>query len=81
MERPFDSCEEILDRLSPILRAVFNAYRVPEERSRKIVEEACFTLVAKRRLMHEDPEGWLLRTIVEICRRPAKERTVEDPPE
>ncbi len=81
MERPIDSCEEILGRLFAVLPAVFNAYRVPEERARKIVEEACFILIAKRRLRHEDPEGWLLRTIIERCRRPAKERTFEDPPE
>jgi hypothetical protein len=81
MERPIDSCREILDRLAPVLLAVFNAYRVPEERSRKIVEEACFTLIAKQRLRHEDPGGWLLRTIIESCRRPAEEATVEDPPE
>ncbi len=81
MERPLDPCVEILDRLSPILRAVFRAYPMPEERFQKIVEEACFTLIAKRRLKHQDPEGWLLRTIIEGCQRPAKETTVEDPPE
>lgn len=75
------SCLEILDRLSGVLPAVFNAYRVPEDRARKIVEEACFTLISKQRLAFEDAEGWLLRTIIESCRRPAKERTVEDPSE
>jgi hypothetical protein len=44
------SCLEILDRLSHVLPAVFNAYRVPEDRARKIVEEACFTLISKQRL-------------------------------
>jgi hypothetical protein len=81
MERPIDSCKEILDRLAPVLRAVLNAYQVPEEQFQKIVEEACFTLIAKQRLRHQNPEGWLLRTIIENCRRPAEETTVEDPPE
>jgi hypothetical protein len=79
MERPPVSCLEILDRLSQVLPAVFNAYRVPEDRAGEIVRKACFTLISKQRLVHEDPEGWLLRTIIESCRRPAKERTVEDP--
>src|SRR5215210_5487506 len=56
MERPFVSCAEILDRLSPVLPAVFNAYRVPEERAQEIVEDACITLVSMRRLRHEDAE-------------------------
>ena len=37
-------------------------------------------LYAKRRLRHEDPEGWLLRTIIESCRRWQKEEEREDPP-
>jgi hypothetical protein len=81
MERPVDSCVEILQRLSPVLPAVFNAYRVPVARAGKIVDDACLTLLAKRRLRHEDPEGWLLRTIIESCRRGQKEEELEDPSE
>ena len=81
MERSTDSYVEILDRLSPVLPAVFNAYRVPAPRAREIVDDACRTLLAKRRLRHEDPEGWLLRTIIESCRKWQKEEEREDPPE
>lgn len=81
MERPAVPSVEILERLTPVLPAVFNAYRVPEPRAREIVDDACRTLVAKRRLRHEDPEGWLLRTIIESCRRWQKEEEREDPPE
>jgi hypothetical protein len=81
MERSADPCVEILDRISPVLPAIFNAYRVPEPRAREIVDDACRTLLAKRRLRHEDPEGWLLRTIIESCRRWQKEEESEDPPE
>jgi hypothetical protein len=81
MTRPIDPCIEALDRISPVLPALFNAYRVPESRAREIVEEACRTLTAKRRLRHEDAEGWLLRTIIESCRRWQKETEREDPPE
>jgi len=70
------SCLEILGRLSHVLPAVFNAYGVPEDRARKIVEEACCTLICKQRLVFENAEGWLLRTIIESCRRPAKESGV-----
>ena len=81
MERPTDSCVEILERLTPVLPAVLNAYRVPEVRAREIVDDACRTLLAKRRLRHEDPEGWLLRTIIESCRKWQQEEEREDPPE
>ena len=81
MERRDDSCAEILERLTPVLPAVLNAYRVPEARAREIVDAACRTLAAKRRLRHEDPEGWLLRTIIESCRRWQKEEEREDPSE
>jgi hypothetical protein len=81
MEQPDDSCVEILERLFPVLPAVFKAYRVPVAGVGKIVDDACRTLLAKRRLRHKDPEGWLLRTIIESCRRGQKEEECEDPSE
>jgi hypothetical protein len=72
MEQPTVSCVEILEQLTPVLPAVLNAYRVPEDRAREIVDDACRTLLAKRRLRHEDPEGWLLRTVIESCQREAE---------
>ena len=47
MTRPIDPCIEVLDRISPVLPALFNAYRVPESRAREIVEDACRTLDGK----------------------------------
>ena len=81
MEQPTVSCVEILEQLTPVLPAVLNAYRVPEDRAREIVDDACRTLLAKQRLRHEDPEGWLLRTIIESCRRWQKEEERENPSE
>jgi hypothetical protein len=81
MARPTDPCSEILARLTPVLPAVFRAYGVSEDRAREIAADACRTLLAKLRLQHEDAEGWLLRTIIESCRRQRKEREFEDPPE
>jgi hypothetical protein len=81
MTRPIDPWLEALDRISPALPALFSAYRVPEGRAREIVEDACRTLTAKRRLRHEDAEGWLLRTIIESYQRWQKETEREDPSE
>jgi hypothetical protein len=81
MPQPNDPWMEILDRIFPVLPAIFRAYRVPEPRAREIVEDASRTLIAKRRLRHEDAEGWLLRTIIERCRHRRKETELEDPPE
>jgi hypothetical protein len=79
MERPQDSCVEILDRLTHVLPAVFHAFGISEDRAQAIVEDACRTLTSKRRLKLQNPQGWLLRTIIEACRRPAEEERVEDP--
>jgi hypothetical protein len=81
MARPTDPCSEILARLTPVLPAIFRAYHIPESRAGAIVDDACRTLLAKERLRHEDAEGWLLRTIIESCRRWRKERVIEDPSE
>jgi hypothetical protein len=78
MERPYESCVEILSRLSHVLPAVFVAYGISEAGARAIVENACRTLISKQRLGIENPEGWLLRTVIEACRRPAEEEKGED---
>ena len=64
-----------------MLPAVLHAYRVPVPRAREIVDDACRMLLAKERLRIENPEGWLLRTIIESCRRWQKEIQFEDPSE
>lgn len=78
MERPYEPCVEILDRLSHVLPAVFSAYGISEARAREIVFDAGRTLICKQRLNIQNPEGWLLRTIIEACRRPAEEAKSDD---
>ena len=83
MERPYESCEEILDRLWYVLPAVFTAYGISEAGAQAILDGACRSLISKQRLRIENPDGWLLRTIIEACRRSAKEaeeENGEDPP-
>jgi hypothetical protein len=79
MERPQDSCTEVLDRVAHVLPVVFHAFGISEARAQAIVENACRTLASKRRLKLQNPEGWLLRTIIDACRRSAEEERVEDP--
>ncbi len=79
MEPPYDSCVEILSRLFHVLPAVFRAFGISEATARVILEDAGRTLACKRRLRLQNPEGWLLRTIIEACRRSAEEETLEDP--
>ena len=78
MEPSYESCVEILDRLADVLPAVFVAYGISEARARHIVEDACRTLISKQRLHIQNPEGWLLRTVIEACRRSAEEAKSED---
>ncbi|HEX3556549.1 MAG TPA: hypothetical protein VIA62_25280 [Thermoanaerobaculia bacterium] len=79
MEPLYDSCTEILSRLLPVLPAVFSAFGISEAEAKAILENACRTLVSKRRLRLQEPQGWLLRTVIEACRRSAEEERVEDP--
>ena len=69
---------EVLLRLRPILEQIFVAYGVSPDEAQEMVEEACLVLIHKRPL-RQDPEGWLLRTILENCSKIAG-RTIEDPP-
>lgn len=79
MERPRDSCTDALKRVAYVLPAVFHAFGISESRAQAMVEDACRTLIAKRRLKLQNPEGWLLRTIIDACRQSAEEERVEDP--
>lgn len=77
MEKPEDSCEEILDRLGPALEAVFAAQGVTESQAREILRETCADLIAKRR-KPSDPDGWLFHTAVEKCRRLKEEEAARE---
>jgi hypothetical protein len=76
MEPPSESSTEVLDRLRPVLLAVFRAYRISEEQAREIVTEAGKSLASKKR-KPQDPDMWLMRTVIEQCRR-AQEAALED---
>lgn len=80
MEDSENACAEILVRLRPVLEQVFATYRLSEQQAQEIVEQSCFLLIGKRP-MRQDPEGWLLRTIIEKCQRLREEAAVEDPSE
>jgi hypothetical protein len=77
MEDPGSSCTEILARLQPSLERIFAAYRISEERAREIMERSCFLLISKRP-MRQDPEGWLLRMIIDKCQESREEAALED---
>ena len=63
-----DSWTEVLARLRPLLEPIFRAYGVTPEQAQEMVEEACLVLISKRP-RRQDPEGWILRTVIESCRR------------
>lgn len=77
MEKPEDSCEEILERLRPALEAAFTAEGVTETQAREILRESCADFVAKRR-KPSDPDGWLFHTVVEKCRRLKEEEAARE---
>lgn len=62
------SLQEALARLRPTLELVFVAYEVSEREAREILEESCLALAIKWSRL-ESPDAWLLRTVVDRCRR------------
>jgi DNA-directed RNA polymerase specialized sigma24 family protein len=63
-----ESWTEVLARLRPLLEQIFAAYGIAPDQAQQIVEEACLVLISKRQ-PRQDPDGWLLRAVVESCRR------------
>jgi len=61
---------ELLERLGPLLMGIFAEYGISPREAQDVVEEAFLVLMSKR--PRKDPEGWLLRTIAERCRRLAE---------
>jgi hypothetical protein len=80
MQNSGSSCTEILARLQPTLERIFAAYAISEDKAREIMERSCFLLISKQP-MRQDPEGCLLRMIIEKCQRSREEAAVEDSPE
>lgn len=64
----WESWTEVLARLRPLLEQIFIAYGITPEQAQQIVEEACLVLISKSP-QRRDPEGWLLRAVLEGCRK------------
>ena len=63
-----ESWREVLTRLRPLLEQIFAAYGITPGQAQQIVEESCLVLISKSP-QRRDPDGWLLRAVVEACRR------------
>ena len=70
-----ESWAELLERLGPLLVGIFADFGISPREAQEIVEEAFLVLMSKRP-RRKDPEGWLLRTIVDKCRKLGEEREV-----
>jgi DNA-directed RNA polymerase specialized sigma24 family protein len=71
-----ESWAELLERLGPLLVVIFSELGVSPQEAQEIVEEAFLVLMSKQP-PRKDPEGWLLWTILEKCRKIGEE-TVEN---
>ena len=81
--RPFimdreETWTELQERLGPILVRIFAEHGVSPQEAQEIVEEAFLVLMSKRP-PRKDPEGWLLRTIIDKCRKRGEETERDDP--
>jgi DNA-directed RNA polymerase specialized sigma24 family protein len=75
-----ESWAELLERLGPLLVGIFAEYGVSPLEAQEVVEEAFLVLMSKRP-PRKDPEGWLLRTIAEKCRKLGEEAEPADLPD
>jgi DNA-directed RNA polymerase specialized sigma24 family protein len=75
-----ESWTELLERLEPLLVRIFADFGVSPGEAQEIVEEAFLVLMSKRPA-RKDPEGWLLRTILEKCRKLGEEAERDNPPD
>lgn len=72
-----ESWTELLERMGPLLVGIFAEYGISPREAQEIVEETFLVLMSKQP-PRKDPEGWLLRTILEKCRKLAEEALCED---
>lgn len=79
MERE-ESWTDLLERLGPRLVGIFAEFGISPREAQEIVEESFLVLMSKRP-PRKDPEGWLLRTIQEKCRKLAGEAAFAEPPD
>jgi len=73
-----ESWTELLERLGPLLVGIFAEFGVSPREAQEIVEESFLVLMSKRP-PRKDPEGWLLRTILEKCQKLGEEAARADP--
>lgn len=78
MDEPADHVTPALERLAPVLTAIFAAYGVPEARQAEIVAEAARTAFLKWHRLRR-PDTLLLRWIVERCRTGEEAESEETP--
>jgi len=67
-----ETWSELLERLGPLLVGIFVEYGISPREAQDVVEDTFLVLMSKRP-PRKDPEGWILRTIAERCRRLAGE--------
>ncbi len=60
---------ELLERLGPLLVDIFTEHGISPREAQEIVEEAFLVLMSKRLPRRGNPEGWILSTVAERCRR------------
>jgi hypothetical protein len=79
MDQHTDHVTPALERLAPVLTAIFAAYGVPGTRQEEILREATRIVTLKWPRLRQ-PDTVLLRWIVERCRT-GKETESEDAPD
>ena len=83
LRRPVEPLEELALRLRPRLEQILGQYRIPAQDAEDLLQTALIATLRNWGML-ADPEGWLIRTVVNQClmyhrsRRRRPEESLED---
>ena len=66
LQQPFEPLESLAQRLEPRLKQIVNRYRVPAQDAEDILQTALIATLRNWSML-ADPEGWLIRTVINQC--------------
>ncbi len=66
LHQPFEPLESLAQRLEPRLKQIVNRYRVPAQDAEDILQTALIATLRNWSML-ADPEGWLIRTVINQC--------------
>lgn len=83
LRQQFETLEDLAQRLEPRLRQIVHRYRIPAQDAEDLLQTALIATLRNWSML-SDPEGWLIRTVINQClmyhrsRRRRPEESLDD---